>query len=177
MRVLTITEALAEIKVIGKRIASKNAAIVSNIARQEFVKDPIDGGQANYVAAEMQSVRDLEQNILAIRSAIQRANLETTVTVNGTTRSITEWLAWRKEVATQRQKALSHLRNNINDVRKQAQSKGVAVVSAGDAAGRNDIVVNIDERKLDEELENIAADLERLDGQLSLKNATVTIHI
>lgn len=39
---MTITEALAEIKTIGKRLEKKRAAIAGNLARDSRLKDPFE---------------------------------------------------------------------------------------------------------------------------------------
>lgn len=85
---ITITEALAEIKTIGKRIEKKREFIGGFLARQDGVRDPLekDGGSAKAIAGERQSVNDLEDRIVALRRGIQRANDETSVTINGITR-------------------------------------------------------------------------------------------
>jgi len=60
------------------------------------------------------------------------------------------------------------------------QREGNAFVSASAATAEtkpNDVVVNIDERALGSELESIEDILGQLDGQLSLKNATVFVEI
>lgn len=53
---ITITEALAEIKTIGKRIDSKKQFVTSHLARQDGVKDPLekDGGSAELLKRERQ---------------------------------------------------------------------------------------------------------------------------
>ena len=82
---ITITEALAEIKTIGKRIASKQAFIGQYLARQDGVRDPLekDGGSAEVIKRERQAIGDLETRIITLRQGIQHANDETKVSVVG----------------------------------------------------------------------------------------------
>jgi len=62
--------------------------------------------------------------------------------------------------------------------RDDAQKKGVNVVAvSGEAKERSDIIVNVSEKKLAEEAETMENILGVLDGQLSLKNATVLLDI
>ena len=86
----TITESLAEIKTIGKRLIKKRHALGSYIARDVRVRDPLEknGGSEKFVAEERQSIADLENRVIAIRTAIQQSNLNSTVTVGGSTRSV-----------------------------------------------------------------------------------------
>lgn len=175
---ITITEALAEIKTIGKRLAKKRESVQQYLARQEGVKDPLerDGGSAEFIKRERQGIADLENRIIALRRGIVRANAETKISINGVERSIEEWLIWRRDVSQGQQSFLSQLRAKVNTVREQAKRQGQNVVTRDDAAEKpTDIVVHINEVELAKEIETLEDTLGQLDGQLSLKNATVVI--
>lgn len=179
---LTITEALAETKTIAKRITKKREAIAQYLARQEKVKDPLaaDGGSVQFIQREEQAVRDLEERLISIRRAILLANTETMLSVNGDSRSIQDWLTWRREVAPQQQVYLKGVQQGIAKVRVECQQKGLALVSATASVGDaqpNDVWVNISEKDLSERIEKLEEVLGTLDGQLSLKNATTTINL
>ncbi len=178
---ITITEALAEIKTLGKRIEKKREFIGSYLARREGLRDPLekDGGSAAMIVAERQAVGDLEARLIRLRRGIQSANDTTVVTIGGKARTISEWLTWRRDIAPGQKAWLSQVRAGVNQVRETAKREGISLVSAsasinGDAKP-TDIVVNIDERQLGAEMEALEDTLGQLDGQLSLKNATVTI--
>lgn len=176
----TITEALAEVKTIDKRIAKKREFITAYLARQERFKDPLasDGGSMVAIGRERQAIRDLEQRKVDIRLAIAAANNTTVVAVNGDQRSISEWLVWRREVAPQRQSFLQQIRNGVQQVRREAQQKGINVLQGDVTAGTDtDVHINVNENDLATEIEKLEQVLGDLDGQLSLKNATVTIDI
>lgn len=180
MRTLTITEALAELKTLEKRIEKKASAIGSFVLRQEAFKDPLEkqGGSVSFIAAERQAIADLQDNVVGIRAAIQAVNGTTMLSAGGTSRSITEWLIWRRDVAPKQQQFLASIRKGIDDVRKKALQSGQSMVtSATDATKATDIIVNVDEKKLAEEIEQLENTLGTLDGLLSLKNATVTITV
>lgn len=175
---LTITEALAEIKTIGKRLEKRRQGVMGFIARQDGIRDPLekDGGSVGFIAAERQAIRDLEKRIIALRRGIQRANDATTLTLGGETRTISEWLTWRREVAAGQQSFLAAIRNHINGVRSNAQRAGAAVVPAGSAAqAPSDFIINLSEADLAQDIDGIEQVLGNLDGQLSLKNATTFI--
>ena len=112
---ITITEALAELKTIDKRIAKKREFVLGYLLRQEMFKDPLekDGGSVSAIKREMQSIHDLEERKIVIRRAVQRANEQNTVTVARQTRSIADWLVWRREVAPIHQQFLANLRAKI----------------------------------------------------------------
>lgn len=174
----TITEALAEIKTIGKRIDKKREFIGHFLARQEGVRDPLekDGGSIFVIQRERQSIYDLGLRVVALRRGIQLANGSTEVTVNGITRTIADWLTWRRDVAPGDKEFLGKLRGGLNGARENAKRQGVSVVPPGGTAVQPiDILVNVDEASLAREIEQMEDTLGQLDGQLSLKNATVTI--
>src|SRR6266850_8251735 len=98
---MTITEALQEIKTIGKRLEKKRLAVSDKLARDTRIKDPLekDGGSEKFVREERQAIGDLEKRIVAIRTAIQRSNLITMVPIDGNQGTVAEWLTWRREVS------------------------------------------------------------------------------
>lgn len=177
---IVITEALAEIKTIAKRIEKKRATIGTYLARQEGAKDPLekDGGTPAFLKREMQAVEDLEERIVALRRAIQRANDATPITIHGATRTISNWLVWRREIAPGRARFLNSVKGGLDNLREQAIRERRNVFSGeNESAKATDYVINIDEGALIREIENIEDILGTLDGRLSLANATVTLDI
>lgn len=177
---ITITEALAEIKTIGKRIEKKRQFVGAYVARQEIVHDPLanQGGSAKALVEERQAIADLEARIVAIRLAINAANNSTTVLVGSTTRSIAEWLTWRRDVVPGRKQFIAQLQNQLANLRREAQQKGLTITqTVGAQPSDKNIVVNLDERALATEAEELETTLGTLDGLLSLKNATTTITV
>lgn len=181
MERITITEALAEVKTIGKRLETKRDFIGQFLFRQQMVKDPLekDGGSEKAVAAAFQSIADLQQRVIKIRAAIQRANLENTLTIEGKGQSVANWLTWRKEVAPFQQKTLTLLRQSIDKNRQQMLTKGITVGSLKieQDLRPTDFVVNLDEGDLARRIEALETILGTLDGKLSLFNATATIEL
>ncbi len=180
MSMMTITEALAEIKTLGKRITAKRQFIGQYLARQEALKDPLvnEGGSPETLKRERQAISDLETRIVKIRTTIQSSNLMSMLTVGNSTRTVAEWLTWRKEIAPGTQGFLRQLSSSIEGARKQALAKGISVVTvAANAQAPSDLIVNIDEKQLGADIEALETTLGGLDGQLSLKNATTTITI
>ena len=177
----TITEALAELKVVDKRILSKQQFIGTYVLRQVAVRDPLEkaGGSYQEVSSAIQSIRDLMERKLSIRRAIQAANTGTDLVVGGETRSIADWLVWKRDVAPVLLSSFEQLQTQINQKRGQAQKEGRAFVQPGQAsdAKDNDIVVNLNERELAQTIEDLRAKIETLDGKLSLANARVEIEV
>jgi hypothetical protein len=180
MAKFTITEALAELKTIGKRLPAKQMHILANLARQEGLKDPLatEGGSAVVIVQTRQSIADLQQRHVNLRLAIQEINRSTEITIDGETHSIAWWLTWRKEILPGRKQFLNQLRQQLSAMRQQAQQKGMQVVTVNQTPqALTDIVVNIDEALLAKEIEHLEAIEGELDGQLSLKNATTMIEM
>ncbi len=177
---MTITEALADIKLIDAKITKQREQIRTYLARSEALKDPLekDGGSARFIAKTFQSIGDLEERKVGLRRAIALANDKTEVTVAGVTRTISEWLVWRREVAPGRQAFLTQVQQVINAMRHQAAQVGKTATSGGTLVTTpTDIVVNLNEAVLLKEVEQIGDILAALDGQLSLKNATTPVAV
>lgn len=178
MTKLTITEALAEIKTLAKRIDKKQEFVQSNIGRPAVVRDPFekDGGAIARVAAERQSIADLSQRLVSIRVAIQAANQTTSVTILSKTQTIAEWLTWRKEVAPREQSALGSIRAKIKNTRAQA-IKNAGAITATETQNIADVILHLDESALAKQIDDLENTLGTLDGALSLTNATTFIEI
>lgn len=178
MSSMTITEALAEIKTLQKRIAKKQEFVKGFLYRQDGVKDPLDkdGGSFQALKRERQAIADLQTNIVNIRVAILKANMETGITVGKQSRTIEEWLVWRRDVAPTVKQFLADMQGSFRSLRQTASKQGLQVVAPSGVPGQpQDFVVNINEQELAAESEDIETILGTLDGQLSLKNATVMI--
>jgi hypothetical protein len=174
MNKITITEALAEIKTIGKRLTSKKEFVLNYLVRADQIKDPLknDGGSETAIKQELQSISDLETRIVDLRRGIQLANEHTKITIEGVERSISDWLVWRREVAPVRQQMLHALNYSLKTMRETGRKTTYNIKEEKPI----DVVVNLDEQWLAKERELIEKILGQLDGILSLKNATVTIH-
>jgi hypothetical protein len=180
---ITVTEALAELKTIDKRIEKKREFVNSYLVRQEMMKDPLekDGGSVSAIQRERQSMSDLLERKVTIRRAIQAANAANSIKVGNTTRTIADWLVWKRDVAPFLSQSLVEIRHKVEATRVDAQKKGVAVFSGvavvNDGAKPADLIVNVNEQELADEIEQLEETLGTLDGQLSLKNATVKIDV
>jgi hypothetical protein len=179
MAQITLTEALAEIKTIDKRIEKKREFVLGYLLRQEMFKDPLekDGGSVSAIKRELQSIHDLEERKVHIRRAIQQANERNSITVGKQTRTIADWLVWRREVAPIQQQFLANIRGKIEQARQEALRRGAGLSSTADSAKPNDVIVNVNEQELAREIESLEDVLGTLDGQLSLRNATLFLDL
>lgn len=182
MKDTTITEALAETKVLDKRIAKKREFVGQYVMRQEVVRDPLskDGGSEEVIKRELQSIGHMEEQKIAIRRAIKAANALTEITIGGDTRTIADWLVWKKEVAPLQQNFLKQMTDHIIRTRAEQMKKpGGNVISSDsktpETVSANLLVVHVNEKELSDKIESVETMLGTLDGQLSLKNATVVV--
>lgn len=178
---LTVTEALAEIKTLQSRIQKRREAIQPYLARQAAVTDPltkdIPGGSPEFIKRERQAARDLEERLVKLRTSIQRLNLTETITIGKDTRTIAEWLTWRKEVMPGLRTFLASIRGALQKLRGEARTRNVSVVNIEAPHEYNDVIVNINEVELADDVEQLENIVGTLDGQLSLKNATTFIEV
>lgn len=190
---LTITEALAEIKTIGKRIATKRGFVDKHVVRMGRlpgglkISDPLEakGGSEKLVGEAMQAIGDLEKRILVLRRAIAEANTKTELTIGDSTRTIADWLVWRREVLPDQKRHLMALRHRITQQRgayiqqqtQQLQQRPATDDSSPDSMTPVDITVCINEFDLLQSIERLEAVEGELDGALSLKNATTMVNL
>jgi hypothetical protein len=177
---MTITEGLAETKTLNARMDKKRQAIANNLVRDARLKDPMtdDGGQVEYVRAERQSIDDLGKRLVNIRTSIQFKNQTTFLTVLGETKSVAEWLTWRKEVAPAYKTFLSSIAQAISRARKDpVVTRDNLRVTDKPQGETGEVIVNLNEKELNEQIEHVEHVLGDLDGKLSLINATTVISL
>jgi hypothetical protein len=175
---VTITEALQSIKIATERIAKKRREVLNRVAYDARLQDPLagKGGTKAYIKAELQSIADLEENVVKTRLAIQKANFEHELAVEGTTRTVAAWLVWRREIAQSRTMYYDQVSNAVTAVRK-ALAQTTLRGAAAEIVPPADATVNIDETAWAADHEYIGTILGVLDGRLSAFNATHTIEI
>lgn len=175
---MTITEALADIKTCLARIAKKREAIMRYFSRDGRLRDPLEteGGSKEFVRRERQAINDLEGRIVQIRTAIQKVNLSTTLAVNGATKTVSEWLNWRREISVPRKNFLNQMATGLTQVRQNAIRQGMQVTEK-ESYAPGDVVVSVGEQDLAKEIEEMETVLGALDGKLSLLNATATVEV
>lgn len=179
MEKMTITEALSEVNLIKKKIEKKISLVTGNLMRATHLKDPFEsqGGSIAANKAEVQAVGDLNVRLIKVRSAIAKANLENKITIGDATRSIHDWLVWKREVSEGEQKFYTEVHT-----RTKAQIDQIAKQPSiyKDEEGKThlvEFVPNVEYPEFLKKAEVLGDTLEKLDGQLSLKNATIVVEI
>lgn len=174
---ITITEALAEINLIKKKIEDGETGVRSILVRASHVPDFYQehGGAPLMIQRTQQSLKDLRKRLLDIRSGISKANIENKISIDGDERSIFDWLTWKREVYPSLEKSL---KEQIQTLKKSAEEETNRPQVWKDEEGKTKLVSyvrNADLRTMEDEYSKIVEIFGRLDGQLSLKNATITI--
>lgn len=179
MTQITVTEALSEINLIKKKVTAKQEKIQGMLTRVEHLADPFasDGGSPQVIKNEYQALYDLQRRLMKIRAAISSANLENTITIGLATYTIHDWLIWKREVRAGHIGFVSAV-NRLIKTHLDQQSRQPQVYK--DEAGAVQLVktsINIDYPtwlKYEAEMTEMT---EKLDGQLSLKNATILVEV
>lgn len=176
---MTITEALAEIKTVIKRIDSKREFVKQYLVRIDNIKDPLekDGGSEKVIAEAMQSIADLEQRLVDLRLAIQTANETNTIKIGEAERSIADWLVWRREVMPSKKRFYASLNNTLRTAREQVKACRPGSLQGGVQEKPLEVVANISDKELATVIEVLEQIDGNLDGQLSLKNATIQVEV
>ncbi len=178
METMTITEAMAEIILIKKKLEKKRTTIGENLTRYEHMKDPFEesGGSSTMIREEFQSINDLEDKLVRIRTAIAKANLDTELTVEGELRSMAGWLAWRRDVADARRQHLKIASGSLAvEMKRVAERPQVTKDERSGETFLVKLIANWELKDLNAKAERVETISQRLDGLLSLKNATVMI--
>lgn len=183
MSLITITEALSEINLIKKKLADKRNVVQGMVMSAEHVPDPYanDGGSAAVVMREVQSMQDLMKRLVRIRAGISSANLVTMVTLtegsSTLTQSVHDCLIWKREIVKDENIFLNNVTRTVKAHLDQASKQPQVYKDDGGAIHLVKTRLNIDYPQWMKVQAETDALLERLDGQLSLKNATVTIDV
>lgn len=180
MEQITITEALAEIKLIVKKVEKKRAQMMPSLATYDHVPDPYQsaGGYKKVIDSELQSINDLSERLVRRRARIAETNATTDLTIEGRTRKISEWLAYKRECQN---KFIDHnqaMMNSANHSLKQFEQKPqLFKQNEGAEYQLAKLSLNVDLSALAKNQEYLITIKEKLDGALSLKNATILISI
>ena len=176
---ITISEALSDIKTIDKRLRKQREFVQTHVAYSGSAKDPFEaeGGIRKVIGEKLQSIGDLEERVIAIRTAILNANLTNRIVLNGKDRSVQEWLTWRREVVHGRRQFFNFLATEVDKIKLAARQKDLSVAKEGETAVYEGIEFVVPVLTIQDEQENLEQILGDLDGKLSVHNANTTIEI
>ena len=176
---MTITEALSEINLIKKKIMAKQAKIQSAVIRAEHLPDSFtsEGGSEEMIRRESQGIYDLNYRLARIRAEISHANLTHKISIGEDVRSIHDWLIWKREIATGQIKFTRDIHESVRSHNKTAAERPQVYKDGEDKPQLVKYKINVDYADWLQRETLLSEKLEKLDGQLSLKNATICIEI
>lgn len=171
-----MTQAFTELRTLEKRIQKKQEKILRYLYRTNDQIDPFgeEPGSKAEIQKELQSIEDLWQRYMDIRKAMRKANEETFITIEGVERSMADWVAWKREVAPKVGRFIQSMVLRVYQGRDEINRENIRRKKDEEV---KHIVINVDEKALSDRGENIEKILGALDGQLAVKNATVTLDI
>jgi hypothetical protein len=119
----------------------------------------------------------LYNRLIKIRGAIATANLNNTITIDNTKMTIQDWLVWKREVADKQHRLFNKVHTSTKSLMDTAAAQPKAYKDADGNPKFSNLLANLDYGKYLKSDEHVVSMLEQLDGQLSLKNATITIEV
>lgn len=179
MAKITITEALSELNLIKKKIEKKKPDVLNNLVRFDHMADPFAnvGGSKEYIGSQLQAIDDLRKRFVKIRSAIAQANTVNTIKIGRHEMTINEWLNWKREQSKDEKEFHESIAKTLKvHIDNAAQRPSVFKDDQGNTKLAN-MIPNVEYSERLKAVEEISDMIENLDGQLSLKNATITIEI
>lgn len=169
----TITEGLAEIKTLNKRIEKARKFVLDHLFLRGL--DPMikDGGMRAQVDKTTQQANDLAARLVDIKMAINGVNMETDLSIDGQTLTIAKWLIWRREVSAGIGVFQAQLIARINQVRQEVKKEDLNLSDSIQSV--EDVAMHINEVQLQEQIDQHEKIMGELDGKLSMLNATTDI--
>ncbi len=176
---MTITEALAELKLITNKVAKKQEWVLQNLVKPKHIADPLvdKGGLVAVMKQEMQAINDLQTRAVVIRRSIMASNIATQATVLEVTKTIYEWLVWKKDIAQNKNRFLSSIYANTKREFDKIANQPQAAKTDDNKTILIELEANTDYMQCTTDAAYIQEILDKLDGVLSLKNATTTIEV
>lgn len=169
---MKITEGLAEIKTLIKRIEKNREFIARNFVTTSNVVDPYaeSGGLQKKVSETIQATTDLMKRIVKIRSAINTANATNRIKIGDYEQTIGEWLIWRRDI-------LPLLRDWERFLLQNLEQAKTHTLPANWVEQKVQLIISVDEKEITQYFTNILLTNEELDGKLSLANATIDLEL
>jgi hypothetical protein len=171
---MQLAEALTSIKTDKKKWETDKNFVMANVVRDDRLKDSLEaqGGTKTVLQRTLQSMEDHETQIVAKLYAIQGANREVKLTIGSKTKSVGEWIIWRREVAPMREKRFNELLSRIEQSKQMVNNPRYVAAAPGQDLK---VLVEIDEKKLLDTMKEHQDIMGAIDSKLSVLNATTGI--
>lgn len=178
-KTVTITEALAELKTIDSKISSTEDFLQQYSFRQGSSIDPLadEGGSDKVIPQRMQALKDLLERKVTIRSAVNNKNAETPLEVCGITRTVAEWIIWRRETFKREVMAFQKILGHVQEARRVCIEKSFTFIEGAQPSKVTEVSCFVSEAGLSDKIEQLREIESTLDGKLSMLNATTTVTI
>jgi flagellar motility protein MotE (MotC chaperone) len=168
---MTIVEALKRLRIIEKKVQS-NCTEITRYASGLSTRKPVfesEARQRKEVSSLVQSSADLLKEYLDLKRRIEVTNLNTTVEIEGSSRSIAEWLIVKRKVAD----LLISVYNSMNDTAAAGERREDRMYSAPGAAAQ--VVRYYSEEEKNKLLRKMMDQKAAIDGRLEVINATTPL--
>lgn len=179
---ITITQALAEIRTLKARVSKQYEFVNQNLAYPSNMVDPLahNGGSVEAIKRARQSISDMQERIVFLRVAIGRVNDAESLALAGDTRTISGWLAWKREVAPDIRRTLAGFRTGI-DARRNTLNNEIHRINQqrnkAETPLQIDVIPAINEGDLSMEIDRFEKIWGELDGELSMRNSRITLEV
>lgn len=174
---MKITEALAEVNLLTKKINEKQTFCKTLLVRKEHQEDPhsSNGGSSEVYRKEVQALHDLRQRLIEIRSKISQANLKTKLKIGDSEKTIFEWLTWKREVYPGKIEFYKEILSGLLQAQNYEKSRPEVYTDKDGNQILAKNIYNVGVGDIQKVVESTEETFMKLDGQLSLLNATIDI--
>ena len=171
---MKIIEAMKMLKQHAVKVSDLQDKIAQHCALLDTETPMYGENQAAQIAEWLQSVRDTVQEIARLRVAIQHTNMVTNVTIElggqQVTKTIAEWIHWRRELATMMMHTVMKLSNRgLREGTVKSPTTGELTLVK--------IRYFFDPRKRDEAIELWRSEPSKIDSTLEIVNAVTNLMI
>lgn len=169
---MKLIEALKELPILEKRI-QKNCEIISEHAGVALAEESPYGSEMEHrlkIESLVQANLDLATHYEKLKRAIHMTNSATTVTIDGVTKTVDEWITFRTGTG----QALLNTYRSLNMDKVNNRSKSTALTHTALEQGVAQKRMYDQERR-DAELDRIMQLVEHVPGALEVVNATTDL--
>jgi 2-succinyl-5-enolpyruvyl-6-hydroxy-3-cyclohexene-1-carboxylate synthase len=165
-----LIEAMKQLKDLGVKAADLQAKVAATCAHLDY-ETPVYADPKAQVSTWIQAHSDILKEMLRLRTAIQRTNLATNVTIElggvQVTKCITEWIHRRRDLANTEMQMWAKLGD-------RGLKEGVINQSTGEPKAIK-IVRNFDPKERDVKLDLYRSEPSKIDGSLEVVNAVTEL--
>lgn len=162
---------MKQLKDLGIKAADLQVKVAQHCANLD-IETPLYADPKSQVSSWIQSHSDIVKEMLRLRTAIQRTNINTNVTIElggvQVTKSITEWIHRRRDLANMEMAMWSKLGDrNLKE--------GQIVSSTGGESRLVKVVRHFDPKERDAKIDLYRSEPSRIDAVLEVSNAVTDL--